>query len=340
MISPRQGVLVANLLLLGAVAYFAATLVMNMMESRLISGTPSRTVTVAQPQSARVRRAVPEQRFQSILTANIFNAERTAVGAEAEDAGANGTVGPIPPAGVAPDTASAQPPLGLQLTGVMIFGRKAFATVSTSSGGKERVYRRGDCLPALEEEIVKDCQPNQGKLVGVGKDFIRITYQQQNHLIRIAETAPQRPPDAARRPPPRRPAPARTAKKAPRTNGPTFSSREAFPMVARGNTIDVQVPDAEVKKAFENFSDVIKQARVVPYNGKDGAGFQIRSIRPGSIFQRIGLNNFDVIKSVNGQALTTYDQATSLFTAFRNEKEITLDIRRKNKDLKLNYTIE
>ncbi len=102
----------------------------------------------------------------------------------------------------------------------------------------------------------------------------------------------------------------------------------------------MDVPSQEVAKAFENFSEVLKQARVVPYSGEAGQGFQIRSIRPGSIFQRIGLNNFDVIQSVNGQPITTADQAVGLLTMFRNEKEISLEILRRNQPLTLNYSIE
>jgi general secretion pathway protein C len=104
--------------------------------------------------------------------------------------------------------------------------------------------------------------------------------------------------------------------------------------------MEVRVPNGEVEKAFENFSDVLKQARVVPFSTDSGSGFQIRNIRPGSIFQRIGLNNFDVIRAVNGDPITTADQALRLLTMFRNEKEITLDLQRRNEDIQLNYIIE
>ncbi len=48
----------------------------------------------------------------------------------------------------------------------------------------------------------------------------------------------------------------------------------------------------------------------------------------------------DVIKSVNGEPISSADQALRLLTMFRNEKEITLDLERANEELQLNYIIE
>jgi general secretion pathway protein C len=103
----------------------------------------------------------------------------------------------------------------------------------------------------------------------------------------------------------------------------------------------MRVPSAEVGKAFENFAEITKQARVVPYtvNGAT-TGFQIQRIAPGSVFQRIGLQDNDIIKGVNGASVTTADQALRLFTLFRNEREVVLDIQRGPDTLKYSYTIE
>ncbi|MCZ6748224.1 MAG: PDZ domain-containing protein, partial [SAR324 cluster bacterium] len=69
-------------------------------------------------------------------------------------------------------------------------------------------------------------------------------------------------------------------------------------------------------------------------------GFQLRKIKAGSIFQRLGLRNNDLIQGVNGESLTTADQALRLFTVFRNEREIVLDIVRNDQPIQLAYTIE
>lgn len=103
----------------------------------------------------------------------------------------------------------------------------------------------------------------------------------------------------------------------------------------------MRIPNVEVEKAFENFAGIVNQARVVPYmvNGAP-QGFQIRKIVPGSIFERLGLTNGDIIKSVNGESLTTADKALRLFTVFRNEREINLEIERGSKPIVLSYIVE
>ncbi|MCZ6553634.1 MAG: hypothetical protein O7A67_07495, partial [SAR324 cluster bacterium] len=114
-----------------------------------------------------------------------------------------------------------------------------------------------------------------------------------------------------------------------------------FPAQQVGDNYEITVPKAEVEKAFENFAEIAGQAAAVPIieNGEP-KGFQLRKIKAGSIFQRLGLRNNDLIQGVNGESLTTADQALRLFTVFRNEREIVLDIIRNDQPIQLAYTIE
>jgi len=166
----------------------------------------------------------------------------------------------------------------------------------------------------------------------VHQDHIEVFYQGKVVLIAMADDAPP----AAATAQSTRTAPSVAQKK---SSGES-SNGAPFPMTQEGNRIAVSVPSGEVEKAFENFAEVMKQARVVPYSGDGVQGFQIRNIQPGSIFQRIGLRNFDVIKSVNGESITTADQALRLMTAFRNETNIDLELKRRNQDISLGYSIQ
>ena len=326
MISLRKGMLAGNLILLALVCYALGSLAMDVLESRLRSGAGVAVVRRQRAAPPKARRRVARSEFQTVLDANMFKAERTQKQAPKANGGR--------PAPGAPAVAD-EDPLGLTLTGTMIFGQRSFAIVSAKGAGGEKMYRMGDCLPAREEPPSSGCQSNQGKLVAVQSKQIQVVFQGRKHTVLLTEKVSKPAAGAAARRARRT-----SAKKVRRPRSTAAAGGGAFPSTREGNSINMRVPGVEVSKAFENFSTVLKQARVVPYSGKDGAGFQIRSIRPGSIFQRIGLRNFDVIKTVNGTSLTTADQAMGLLTAFRNEKEITLDVRRRNEDLKLNYTIE
>lgn len=66
-------------------------------------------------------------------------------------------------------------------------------------------------------------------------------------------------------------------------------------------------------------------ARVVPAV-KDGAvvGFKLFSIRPSSLFARLGLQNGDSVTAVNGKRLTSPEEALELFSTLRTASQFEL----------------
>ncbi len=76
-----------------------------------------------------------------------------------------------------------------------------------------------------------------------------------------------------------------------------------------GATIEKQgnnytVAKIEVDKALTDFNQVLTQARAVP-NFENGlpAGYKLFQIVPGSIYDKLGLKNGDVISSLNGESI-------------------------------------
>lgn len=321
------------LALAAAVSYQSAALSMQVLRRRLDSGVPIAVASAPALQKRRAWQKMPLSDFQAVLNDNIFGARRSQVNPVASGAAPALTPSPAAAGGGNGGGGGAAAPLQVTLTGTMIAGRRAFALVADAAGHNERVYEVEDCLPMVSGPPTRTCTPTQGKLVAVFAHHIVVSYR--GHRLTFDLSAEHPPSGGPPRltglhRPGRRPegAPSSTAANAP------------FPMTQQGNQVQVQVPSSAVNKAFENFSEVLKDARVVPYTDKQGSGFQIRNIRPGSIFDRIGLDNFDKIKAVNGQPITTADQALRLLTMFRNERQISLDIERKNQPMQLNYTIQ
>ncbi len=95
----------------------------------------------------------------------------------------------------------------------------------------------------------------------------------------------------------------------------------------------------ELESTVANINEVFTQARAVPFfeNGKT-VGFRVFAIKPGSVFEKIGLQNGDVINRVNGVELTDPTKAISLFTELQNEGHIAVDLQR-NKQVK-NFSYE
>jgi general secretion pathway protein C len=75
---------------------------------------------------------------------------------------------------------------------------------------------------------------------------------------------------------------------------------------------------------------------------KDGKanGFKIFAIRPGTLYERLGVRNGDVITSINGHKLTTPDEALAAYQNLRDSTSFRLEVRRRGKPLTLTYRLE
>lgn len=100
------------------------------------------------------------------------------------------------------------------------------------------------------------------------------------------------------------------------------------------------VAQAEVDHSLENLSQLFTQMRAVP-NMQDGKtnGFRVFAIRPGSLFQKIGLQNNDVVQRVNGIELNDPARAMSLLQELQGEKRLNVDIVRGGETRTLSYEI-
>jgi general secretion pathway protein C len=101
------------------------------------------------------------------------------------------------------------------------------------------------------------------------------------------------------------------------------------------------VPQVLVDDALKNFSKILTQARMVPNitSGNKTDGFRIFQIKQDSIYKKLGLKDNDIIKRVNGQYLDSFEKATGLFSALRNENSLTIDVERDGTKLNLKYEI-
>jgi general secretion pathway protein C len=100
------------------------------------------------------------------------------------------------------------------------------------------------------------------------------------------------------------------------------------------------VDQREMLASTENMSQILTQARALPYmeNGKT-VGFRISEISPGSIYEKIGLQNGDVIQKVNSQDVDDPAKFFQLYQGLRTERFIAIDLIRGGARQTLNYEI-
>lgn len=96
-----------------------------------------------------------------------------------------------------------------------------------------------------------------------------------------------------------------------------------------------------LNEQLDDLATLGRQARVIPHY-KDGRpqGFKIVGVRPGSLYSHIGVRSGDVIKSVNGEEITSPNKALELYERLKNSDNVNVDVERRGRPVALEYKIE
>ncbi len=101
------------------------------------------------------------------------------------------------------------------------------------------------------------------------------------------------------------------------------------------------VDQSVIDDAMNNFETLATQVRVVPHKGADGAidGYRLSAIRKGSLFEKLGIKNGDIVHGVNGQPLTSTEGALQVYQTLRSERSFTFDVTRRNQRQSLDFEV-
>jgi general secretion pathway protein C len=69
-------------------------------------------------------------------------------------------------------------------------------------------------------------------------------------------------------------------------------------------------------------------------------GFKVFAIRKGSLFDKIGLQNNDVVKRINGVELDSAEKGLELFQALKNETTFNVDLMRKSQKTTMRFSVQ
>jgi hypothetical protein len=105
-----------------------------------------------------------------------------------------------------------------------------------------------------------------------------------------------------------------------------------------------KVQKSAIDKTLGNLNEVMTQARMVPNFVQDGAGkkmdgFKIFKIMPGSIFQKLGMRDGDVIRKINNAPMDSVEKGLELMQALRFEKKFDIDLLRGTQPVQMNYQV-
>ena len=114
----------------------------------------------------------------------------------------------------------------------------------------------------------------------------------------------------------------------PRPVQPTAPSRSE-PMVINRNDVDASLKD---------MGALMSQAQIRPYYTAGAPdGFMITNIRPGSLYEKVGLTEGDIIQGAGDRRLLTADDWTFLYNSMKAGSSLTLRIKRGEAEENLSY---
>jgi type II secretion system protein C len=108
------------------------------------------------------------------------------------------------------------------------------------------------------------------------------------------------------------------------------SPAKAAPMVLTNSDSSITLQSSYVESELgPGFGRIIQSARLVPHTLDNGSvnGFKIFAIEKGTLFDKIGLAEGDVITQVNNTVLQA-ESGFSLYQSFLDEREIKLRVLR------------
>lgn len=193
------------------------------------------------------------------------------------------------------------------LIGTMVANRPewSFATLRDDSSSEARLYLVGDTFlgaEILEIERLRVILLNEGR-----KEYLSV--------------------DGPAGPPQRAPSmPVTTAP--PRGGAPAVAEAD----VRRVGENQFEISREDVERQLSNLNTIATQARIVPsFKNGEANGFKVFSIRPGSIYQKLGIQNGDVIKKINGYEINSPDKALEVYAKLKESSKIEVELERRGK---------
>ena len=290
------------------------------------------------PKAVATRPATTTRDFVALVNANIFEGKREIV---------------LPPGPGGPEPKSSdgdngewwnapKSSLRLRLVGTMAFSDTSFslATIAdeATSGAAAQLHAIADCIEFDFSEMDPEDQKLMGKpapcnrigdvatLKRVEPERVYIWNVTDGRIEYLGLNEPPAPGDA----PPPRLAKTEDVKPDDGDSGITKTGENSYG-VARSTVDD----------ALNNLSSLATMARVVPaFEGGKPIGFKLFSIKPGSLYSKIGLQNGDVISKINGYELNSPEKGLEVYGKLKDSQAVTVEVKRRGKPMTLDYAIQ
>lgn len=95
-----------------------------------------------------------------------------------------------------------------------------------------------------------------------------------------------------------------------------------------------------VDRLLENQASLMRSARILPHEESGSVvGFKIYGVRRNSLLGKIGLQNGDIVHSINSFDMTSPDKALEAYARLRNADHLTVSVTRRGQRQNMDYNI-
>ncbi|HLA28262.1 MAG TPA: type II secretion system protein N [Syntrophales bacterium] len=177
-------------------------------------------------------------------------------------------------------------------------GKDGFAVIEEKAKNKQSLYKVGNFVAGA-------------KLIKITRNAVTFQIDNQEKVLRMMET--QEVPLLPSRP-------GQQTASFPSMSGPMVISRN------------------DVAASLKDMGTMMGQAQIRPYYTAGAPdGFLITNIRPGSLYEKVGLREGDIIQGTGDRKLLTADDWTFLYNSMKTGSSLTLKIKRGGAEEALNY---
>jgi general secretion pathway protein C len=133
----------------------------------------------------------------------------------------------------------------------------------------------------------------------------------------------------------------RDREEAPDQNDGTITTAEMESGITRNSDTSFTVARNLVDKLLENQAELMRTARIIPHeeNGRT-VGVKLYGIRRNSLLGRLGLQNGDMLRTINGYDMTSPDSALEAYARLRGADNLTVSLVRRGQATTIDYGIQ
>ncbi|MEM9067407.1 MAG: type II secretion system protein GspC [Myxococcota bacterium] len=308
---------------LATVAFFLAQGTTGLVAS---SAFPIDRTTAAAP-ARQSRRAAPARRQRddtAILRRNIFDSETGPLdGVPTSDVETDDPAEPVEE--LDPNRPPPACEGSIRLVASVVNPRRddwSFAAI-IGAAGKAMLFRVGQEVDGRE---VLQILPHRVILRPASNSPCQIVMFNEEGPV-VAARTPTAPPPQER--------PARPSREG------AIASADLEAGISRNSDSNFTIQRSLVDRILENQGELMRTARIIPHeDGGRVVGVKVYGIRRNSLLGRLGVQNGDMLRTINGYDMSSPDSALEAYARLRSADHLTLSVVRRGQPMTIDYNIQ